>query len=61
MKFNLQNRPKLGEGLVDDLRFRAEAVRWFEGFEKELRTMKDTSNMHAESAYRLIKEILGAV
>ena len=62
MKFNLKNRPKMTKGNMDRTLFLGKDVEeWFEGFEKELREMRNRKEQGI--AYhtfgRLIEEILG--
>lgn len=62
MEYNLKNRPKEHESKDDDLTYYEllckETMLWFEGFEAELREIKDAPNTHW-NLIKLIEEILG--
>ena len=59
MKFNLKNRPRMGETHGWDDMIEA-STEWFEGFEKGLREkLVYPTNTKSIPVYNFVKEILG--
>ena len=59
MKFNLKNRPS-HEWMFKNLDKIEKVDQWFEGFEKELRELRNSvRNLYLYEVPDLIKEILG--